>query len=110
MPLYAVIGFDHPPHSMALRDRWRTAHRAYELAHDQNTRLAGAFYGPGGQQCGTLKIVAAENADEVRRWYEHEPFYVGGVYRDFHIIELGLALNRIPDSGGWVALPPTINR
>jgi hypothetical protein len=29
MPLYAFIGFDHPPHSMPLRDKLRVDHRNY---------------------------------------------------------------------------------
>jgi len=95
MPLYAVIGFDHPPHSMELRDMNRQEHRAYELANDQGTRLAGALYDANGNQCGTLKIVEADNAAEVWDWYGREPFFNHDVYQTLHVIEWRLALNRL---------------
>ena len=102
MPLYAVTGFDHPPHSMALRDRLRTEHRDYFLANDQAVKLAGAMYDNDGNQCGTLVIFEASTIDEVWDWFRREPFYKGGVYKDFHIVEWRLALNALTPTDGWV--------
>jgi uncharacterized protein len=102
MPLYAVIGFDHLPHSMPLRDEFRAAHRSFTLAHDQGARLAGALFDAQGNQCGTLNIFEAQSAEEVRALYRKEPFYRNNVYREFHVVEWRLALNRFEPTGGWV--------
>lgn len=106
MPLYAVIGFDYPPHSMALRDRIRAEHRAYVQTHDEGTRLAGAFYDTEGNQCGTLMIFEANSADDVWEWYRKEPFYKNNVYKEFHVIEWRVALNHL-ERTGWVGDHPT---
>ena len=94
MPTYAFMGLDHPPHSMALRDQLRAAHRAYVLANDSMIRLAGALCDGAGNQCGSLIIFEASSADQVRQWLAQEPFHRGGVYRDVQVIEWRLALNR----------------
>jgi uncharacterized protein YciI len=107
MSLFAVIGFDHPPHSMELREKFRAEHRAYAKANDETTRLAGAFYDVEGNQCGTLKIFEAESAEEVWEWYRKEPFYNNNVYKDFHVIEWRMALNLLQPTGGWDANYPT---
>lgn len=101
MPLFAVIGFDHPPHSMELREKLRPQHRAYSQGKGEMTRLAGALYDPEGNQCGTLKIFEADNAQQVWDWYKDEPFFTNGVYKDFHVIEWRLALNQFEPTG-WV--------
>lgn len=101
MPYFAVIGFDHPPHQMELRDKFRAEHRAYAEANGGTTRLAGALYDGQGNQCGTLKIFEAESADEVRNWYANEPFMNNGVYKELHIIEWKLARNELPQTNGW---------
>ncbi len=107
MPLFAIIGFDQPPHSMELREKFRADHRAYSKANDGTTRLAGAFYDAEGNQCGTLKIFEAETAEEVWEWYRKEPFYNNGVYKDFHVIEWRMALNLLQPTGGWDTNYPT---
>jgi len=107
MPLYAVIGFDHPPHSMPLRDKFRAEHRAFALENDQRTRLAGAMFDAEGNQCGTLKIFEAESAEQVWELYRKEPFYQNNVYREFHVVEWRLALNRLEPTGGWIQNYPT---
>jgi uncharacterized protein YciI len=104
MPTYAFLGFDQPPHSMALRERLRAEHRAYVLAHDAAIRFAGAQYDAAGNQCGTLIIFEADSAQQVRAWLEQEPFYRGGVYRDVQVIEWRLALNRF-DLMEWAQTP-----
>ncbi len=98
MPLYAVIGYDHPPHSMALRDRVRTEHREYYYQNDDPIRFAGALYDEEGNQKGSLLVFEAESPKQVQAWFAEEPFYANGVYKDFHIIEFGQALNRLEPS------------
>ena len=59
MPLYAVIGFDHPSDGMPVREQCRAEHRAFALENDRDTRLAGAMFDAQGNQCGTLIICEA---------------------------------------------------
>ena len=101
MPLFAVIGFDHSPNSMDLREKFRAEHRAYSQGNDAMTRFAGAMYDAEGNQCGTLKIFEADNAQQVWDWYKKEPFFNNGVYKEFHVIEWKLAINQFPITG-WV--------
>jgi uncharacterized protein YciI len=102
MPLYAFIGFDTPPHSMELRDKLRAAHRDYVQNNDLGAVLAGAMYDAEGNQCGTLKIIEANSAEEVWEWYRREPFYTNGVYANCHVVEWRMALNTLEPTGGWV--------
>lgn len=92
MTLYAVVGFDHEPHAMSLRDSVRPEHRAYYLNSCLNIRMAGAFY-RDENQCGTLVIVEASSEEVVRKWLDSEPFCQAGVYRDLEIREWRPALN-----------------
>ena len=105
MPTFAFIGFDHPPHSMALRDKHRPEHRAYVKSNDQMLRFAGAFYDNDGNQCGTLIISEADDAEQVWNWFRSEPFFRNGVYKDTHVIEWRLALNQF-DLAGWAQSYP----
>ena len=98
MPLYAVIGLDHEPHAMALRDSVRTEHRQYYLDNAIGVRLAGAFY-QEQNQCGTLLIVEAGSEGEIRDWLAQEPFCRAGVYRDLRILEWRQAFNSLEQSG-----------
>jgi len=98
MPLYAVIGYDHPPHSMALRDSVRVQHRNYYYNNDEAIRFASALCDDDGNEKGSLMIFEAESAEHVRAWFADEPFYSNGVYKDLHIIECRQALNRLPQS------------
>jgi uncharacterized protein YciI len=102
MPLYAVIGFDHPRHSMPLRHQFRAEHRAFAVANEQGMRLAGAMFDAQGNQCGTLMIFEAASADRVWQLYRMEPFYRNNVYKEFHVVEWHLALNRLEPTGGWL--------
>ena len=102
MPLFAVIGLDVPPHSMPLREAHRTAHRDYVLARDQPIRLAGAMYDGHDNQCGSLLILEAADADSVRAWCEQEPFHSNGVYGQFVVVEWRPALNRLQPMPDWL--------
>ena len=97
MALYAVIGLDHPPHSMDLRDRFRPEHRAYyKETLDQHLQFAGALLDDDDNPCGTLLIFEAESAGQPRALLANEPFCKEGVYKDLHIIRWFGALNRLP--------------
>jgi len=106
MALFAVIGLDHPPDSMALREEYRAEHRSYVRGNDDMTRLAGALFNTAGNQCGTLTIFEADNAEQVWEWYRAEPFYRNKVYKDFTILEWRAALNLIEKTNGWVTNYP----
>lgn len=110
MPLYAFIGFDHSPHSAALRDKLRSDHREYVQKRDLGAVLAGAMYDPAGNQCGTIKIIRANSAEEVWEWYRSEPFYANGVYSECHVVEWRMALNTLEPTGGWVKNYETVQR
>jgi uncharacterized protein YciI len=96
MPFYAVVGFDHPPHSMPLRDRTRPAHRAFVLKNDQMIRFATAMLDADGNQKGSIYVFEADDISAVRAWTADEPFCRAGVYRDLQIVEIDPALNRFP--------------
>ena len=95
MPMFAVLGFDYPPHSMTLRDQVRTEHRAYVKANDQKLRLASVMLDAHGNQKGTILYFEAESVEEVRAWVAAEPFYQHGVYESVHIVEVRTAFNKI---------------
>jgi len=96
MPFFAVIGFDHPPHSMALRDQFRPQHRAYVKGNDQQLRFAAAMLDGKGNQCGTVLFFEADSAQQVRQWTSEEPFCNSGVYKDLHIVQIHPGFNKIP--------------
>jgi uncharacterized protein YciI len=95
MPLFVVVGLDHPPHAMPQRDAVRTEHRAYVKANDAPIRLAAAMV-HGEDQCGSLYIFEAESEGEVRRWLATEPFVATNVYRDLVVREIRLAHQLLP--------------
>lgn len=96
MPHFLVIGLDHPPHSMALRDASRAEHRAYVMERDDKIRLAGAMVDVDNNQCGSVYSFEAESVEEVRRWLDQEPFVRDGIYETIKIVQWTPALNRLP--------------
>ena len=96
MPLYAVIGFDPPPHHMKLRDQMRSAHRAFVTENDQMIRFATALLDGQGNQQGSIYFFEADSAATVREWLAQEPFCAAGVYKDLHLAEISPACNRLP--------------
>ena len=84
MPLYAMIGFDHPE-SITRRETIRTEHRAYFHAHLHRVRLAGAFNDENGKQIGTMIVFEADDEQTVWDWIKAEPFYSGGIYRQLGV-------------------------
>jgi uncharacterized protein YciI len=94
MPLFTVIGFDHPPHSMETRDKFRAEHREYVWGNDQRIQLVGPFLDAAGNQCGSFYIFEADSEEEVRTWLASEPFVKAGVYRDIFIRRFVVGMNR----------------
>lgn len=95
MPLFAVIGLDHPPHSMKLRDAHRADHRTYVWRHDERIRLVGPLLDAEGNQSGSFYIFEADTEADVRAWLENEPFVKAGVYRDLVIRRFVVGMNRL---------------
>jgi len=104
MPHFAAIGFDHPPHSMALRDAVRAEHRRYVLDHDATILMAGAMRDGDHNQCGTIYIFEAPSADKVWRWLRDEPFYASGVHETMRVVEWTPTRNRF-DPIDWPEQP-----
>ena len=82
--MFAVWALDRPGTGPA-RERVREAHRARLRAageHPVQVRLAGPLLqeGPGGAMCGTLLVVEAESADQVRAFVDGDPYVQAGVY------------------------------
>jgi uncharacterized protein YciI len=96
MPLFAVMGLDHPPHSMDRRLAARDAHRAYVVANDDPIAFVGVCMDDEGNQCASLYVFEAENEQQVRDWLDREPFVQGGVYGQIVVRPFMLGLNRLP--------------
>lgn len=96
MAYFIVVGLDHPPHSMALREAHRGDHRDHVLRHDADIRLAGAVVDDAGNQAGSIYVFEADSADQVRDWLAQEPFVKQGVYRDLQVLRWTPVLNRLP--------------
>jgi len=91
MPIFAVVGLDHPPHSMLRRDAVRAPHRAYVKTNDRQIRLAAAMLTPDDEQCGSLYLFEAEDEAQVRDWLAQEPFVQADVYREVVVRRLHIA-------------------
>jgi ketosteroid isomerase-like protein/uncharacterized protein YciI len=96
MPLFAVIGLDHPPHSMDKRNAVRAEHRSYVLGHAEPIALVGPFLDEAGNQCGSFYIFDAKDEQEIRDWLKSEPFCTTDVYRDVIIRRFEPGMNRLP--------------
>lgn len=95
MPLFAVIGLDHPPHAMDCRDAARGPHREYVLANDAPIAFVGVMTDDEGNQCGSLYVFEAESEQQVRDWLAAEPFVAAGVYRDVIVRNFMVGMNRL---------------
>jgi len=105
MPLYAVIGLDHVPHAMPLRDASRTAHREYVLAHDEPIQQVAVMLDDDDNQCGSMYFFEAESEQAVRDWLAKEPFVATGVYADVIVRRVMLGMSRITPSD-WPSRQP----
>jgi uncharacterized protein YciI len=99
MKLFLAIAFDHDPNSFELRDKHRDEHRVYVRSNDRAIRLVGPMLDDDNGQRGSFYVFEAESADEVRAWFEKEPFYRGGVYRELIIRAFFVGKNELPMQG-----------
>ena len=67
MPTFAAIGFDHPPHSMALRDAHRAAHRKYVLEHAAPIRIRRLLQAPLDNIKQRKSLIAPWSGDGMTR-------------------------------------------
>lgn len=95
MPLFSVVGLDHSPNSMPLRNRLRSKHRAFVKDHDEMLRFAAAMVDPDGNQSGSIYVFEADSIDDVREWTAREPFCQGAIYKELRITELSVGLNAL---------------
>lgn len=96
MPLFAVLGLDHPPHAMDRRDAARDAHRAYVVENDADIAFVGVCLDDDRNQCASLYLFEAESEEQVRSWLDKEPFVKGGVYGQLIVRRFMLGVNRLP--------------
>ncbi len=94
MPLYAMIGYDHPD-SIARRETIRAEHRAYFRANIDRVRLAGAFNDENGRQIGTMIVFEADDEQTVWDWIRDEPFCSNGIYRQLEVRLWNLVVGEI---------------
>jgi uncharacterized protein YciI len=94
MPLYAMVGYDHP-NAVANREPIRAEHRAYIRANLQPLRLAGAFNNDRGEQIGTMLVFEADDEKTVWDWIKAEPFYRGGIYLQCEVRPWNLVIGEI---------------
>ena len=60
MPLFAVIGLDHPSRSAELRLAHQAAHRAYVVGNDAGIALVGPLLDAERGLCGSFYLFEAE--------------------------------------------------
>lgn len=84
MPLYAIICRDKPGQLQTRLDT-REAH----LAHIRDSgivRMAGPFI-EGGQMCGSLVVVEAEDLAGAQAWADADPYRAAGLFASSEVIE-----------------------
>lgn len=100
MPLFAAIGLDHAPHSMAKRREAQLEHRLYVRRHDEKIRLVGVMLDDSDNQCGSFYLFEAENEQQVLDWFAGEPFFQGDVYENLIVRRFMLGRN-IAEQRDW---------
>lgn len=84
MPLYAIICRDRPGRLQTRLDT-REAH----LAHIRDSgivRLAGPLI-EGGQMCGSLVVVEADDLAGAQAWADADPYRAAGLFQSSEVIE-----------------------
>lgn len=84
MPLYAIICRDRPGHLQTRLDT-REAH----LAHIRDSgivQLAGPLI-EGGEMCGSLVVVEADDITGAQAWADADPYRAAGLFRSTEIME-----------------------
>jgi uncharacterized protein YciI len=95
MPLFAVIGLDHPPHAMARRDAARAEHRRYVVENDERIVFVGVCTDEDDNQCASFYVFDAESEQQVRDWLAQEPFVQGDVYGQLIVRRFLMGVNRL---------------
>jgi uncharacterized protein YciI len=90
MPIFDVFGQDIRPVDPNRRAAHKPEHADYIMRDVSALRLAGALVEDDGTQCGSLYLVEAESADEVRAWLGAEPFVREGVYESLVVRRITL--------------------
>ena len=89
MSLFAIVGFDAPG-SKAKRIEHMEAHckALLELKRAGQLFSAGPLFQSTDDDpnyAGSILIVDFDNLQEVKKWFDTEPYTVAGVYQDIHI-------------------------
>lgn len=101
MNLYMVYRVDRDDgQADAIRAATRPAHRAYMDRFAARVRLGGPVLDAGGQGCGGLMLVEAENEQAVRDMVANDPFELAGLSARIDIHPFRWQTNRPAD------LPP----
>jgi uncharacterized protein len=77
--LFAVINTDRPA-ALDLRMSTRPAHIAFLEGHAGQLVHGGAILDGEGKPCGSLLIVEADSADEVRALMAQDPYAEAGLF------------------------------
>ena len=97
--LYAVLAFDHHPHSGIGEpelDLLGRDHLDYIKQNDRMIRLAMGILNENNEHCGTLYLFEAEHIEQVRDWTRHEPFCSQNLYKEIRIFPVKVAFNGLP--------------
>lgn len=82
--LFAIICRDKPGH-LQIRLDTRAAHLAY-IEKTGIVKMAGPFL-DGGQMCGSLIIIEAEDLDAAEGWAAGDPYKAAGLFESVTVIE-----------------------
>lgn len=85
MPVYFVVMATDRPHSLALREKLRPAHREWlrkHPGHDLVVLHGGPTLDSDGKMNGTVLIIQAQNLQQVRYFVEADPYSAGGLFAD----------------------------
>ena len=93
--LFAVICKDKPGH-LALRKETRADHVAYLEALNANGALkfAGPFLDAGGNPCGSLVVVEANDRTEAEAVAGADPYARAGLFQSVEILAWNWFFNR----------------
>ena len=83
MALFVVIGLDDEPESFERRNALRTEHLRFVETIEDSIRMVGPTFNKDNVINGSIYLMEAEDEAVVRARFETEPYYRGGVYRDF---------------------------
>jgi len=88
MPLFALIGHDHPL-ELKRRQSHQAAHREHMAKLDAGSRLryGGPLMNEQEEMVGSLIILEANNLDEAKIIYAEDPYIIHNVFERYEVIE-----------------------